>query len=312
MDKFESMRAFAQVVEAGGFAAAARQMGLSRSAVNKLVMNLEDHLQTQLLHRTTRKVSTTDAGRAFYQRCIRLLADLEEAELALTRMQEEPKGSLRINAPMTFGTLHLGPILTDFMAQYPDLKIELALSDRFIDPVDEGFDVTVRIAQVPISANLIVHFLAPSPVVLSAAPTYLERHGLPTQPEELKSHPCLHYGHIAQDNSWTLIGPDQDEYQIPIQGPLCCNNGEVLREAALAGLGIAMLPTFIVGEDLRQRRLQQVLPLYHPPEIGIYGLYPVNRHLSAKVTVLIDFLQGRLGRLAAPWPTHRPIGAVGA
>lgn len=306
MDKFESMRAFTQVVEAGGFAAAARHMGLSRSAVNKLVMNLEDHLQTQLLHRTTRKVSTTDAGRAFYQRCIRLLADVEEAELALTRLQEEPKGNLRINAPMTFGTLHLSHLLTDFMAQYPDLHVELVLNDRFIDPVDEGFDVTVRIAEAPVSASLIVHFLAPSPVVLSAAPVYLERHGLPAQPEDLKSHACLHYGHMSQDNIWFLIGPDLDECQIPIQGPLCCNNGEVLQQAALAGLGIAMLPTFIVGEDLKRGRLQPVLPLYHPREIGIYALYPVNRHLSTKVMVLTEFLQGRLADLVGPLPPDRP------
>ncbi|MEY3297526.1 MAG: hypothetical protein RLZZ597_786 [Cyanobacteriota bacterium] len=143
MDKFESIRAFTQVVESGGFAAAARQMGLSRSAVNKLVMNLEESLRTQLLHRTTRRVSTTAAGRAFYERCLNILADLEEAELALSRLQEEPRGSLRVNAPMTFGILHLGPLLAEFITQYPDLQVELSLNDRFIDPIDEGFDVTV-------------------------------------------------------------------------------------------------------------------------------------------------------------------------
>ncbi|NJL46391.1 MAG: LysR family transcriptional regulator [Leptolyngbyaceae cyanobacterium SM2_5_2] len=294
MDKFESIRAFTQVVEAGGFAAAARRMGLSRSAVNKLVMNLEEHLQTQLLHRTTRRVAPTDAGRAFYERCLTILTDLEEAELALSRLQEEPRGNLRINAPMSFGTLHLAPLLVDFMAQYPDLHVELSLNDRFIDPIDEGFDVTVRIAQAPAAASLIVHALAPCPVVLCAAPSYLEQRSLPNLPGDLKHHDCLHYGHLTQDNAWTLIDADGQSSQIPIQGPLCCNNGEVLRQAALAGLGIVMLPGFIVAGDLQTGQLQPVLTAYQPLKIGIYALYPVNRHLSAKVKVLTEFLRQRL------------------
>jgi DNA-binding transcriptional LysR family regulator len=293
MDKLESIKAFTQVVEIGGFAAAARHMGVSRSAVNKLVINLENDLKTQLLHRTTRTVTPTDAGRAFYQRCTGILADLAEAELALTELQQEPKGKLRINGPMTFGTLHLAPIVADFLAQYPELEIELALNDRFIDPIEEGFDVTVRIAQPLKSANLIVHHLAPSPIVLCAAPAYLDQRGTPHHPEDLKHHACLHYGHVAQDYVWTLIGPQQT-HQFHVHGSLCCNNGEGLRQAALAGLGIVMLPTFIIGEDLRSGRLQQVLLDYHPPKTGIYALYPVNRHLSAKVKAWVEFLQHQL------------------
>ncbi|HSM81239.1 MAG TPA: LysR substrate-binding domain-containing protein [Nodosilinea sp.] len=292
MDKLESMRAFAQVVEAGGFAAAARRMGLSRSAVNKLVINLEEHLQTQLLHRTTRKVSPTDAGRAYYDRCLAILADLEEAELSLTRLHQEPRGSLRINAPMTFGTLHLAPLVVEFMAQYPELHVELVLNDRRIDPIEEGFDVTVRIAAEPPGAGLIAHRLAPCPLVLCAAPAYLQRHGTPTHPEDLKHHACLHYGHRAQDNSWTLVG--EETHTVTIDGPLCCNNGEVLRAAALAGLGIVMLPDFIVQSDVQQATLRPLLTAYPPPAIGIYALYPVNRHLSAKVTRLVEFLGQRL------------------
>jgi DNA-binding transcriptional LysR family regulator len=293
MDKLDSIKAFTQVVESGGFAAAARHMGVSRSAVNKLVINLENDLKTQLLQRTTRTVTPTDAGRAFYERCKRILADLAEAELALTQLQQEPKGKLRINAPMTFGTLHLAPIVAAFLAQYPELVVELALNDRFIDPIEEGFDVTVRIAQPPESANLIVHHLAPSPIVLCASSTYLDQRGIPQHPEDLKHHACLHYGHVAQTYVWTLIGPE-NTHQVQVHGPLCCNNGEGLREAALAGLGIVMLPTFIIGEDLRSGRLKQVLPDYHPPEIGIYALYPVNRHLSAKVKVWVEFLERQL------------------
>jgi len=294
MDKLESLRAFTQVVESGGFAAAARAMGLSRSAVNKLVLNLEAYLQTQLLYRTTRKVTPTDAGRAFYQRCTAILADLEEAELALSRLQAEPKGSLRINAPMTFGTLHLAPRLGEFMAQYPDLKIELVLNDRFIDPINEGFDVTVRIAQAPVASGLIVHQLAPSPVVLCAAPAYLRQHGSPTTPEQLQQHACLHYGPMAPGTPWYLTGPDGTNHGVMVQGPLCSNNGEVLQASVLAGLGIALLPTFIVGDDLRQGRLHRILTDYQPAPLSIYALYPVNRHLSTKVNVFIEFLQRRL------------------
>jgi DNA-binding transcriptional LysR family regulator len=297
MDKFESMKAFTQVVEAGGFAAAARQMGLSRSAVNKLVMNLEEALQTQLLHRTTRKVTPSDAGRAFYQRCVTILADVEEAELALTRLQAEPRGNLRVNAPMTFGTLHLAPLLTDFIGQYPDLHVELSLNDRFIDPIDEGFDVTVRIAQAPTDGNVIVHPLAPSPVVVCAAPSYLARHGIPTHPQDLTNHACLHYGHMDQHNTWVLR-QGEETHPVDIGGPLCCNNGDVLRVAALEGLGIALLPTFIVGDDLQRGTLQHILTRYHPPETNIYALYPVNRHLSTKVKLLVMFLQQRLAAMA--------------
>lgn len=292
MDKLESMRAFTQVIEAGGFAAAARRMDLSRSAVNKLVINLEEHLQTQLLHRTTRKVSPTDAGRAYYDRCLAILADLEEAELALTRLQQEPRGSLRINAPMTFGTLYLAPLIVEFMTLYPELRVELVLNDRRIDPVEEGFDITVRIAAKPPGSGLIDHRLAPCPLVLCAAPAYLQRRGTPDHPNELKDHACLHYGHRAQDNSWTLVG--DAPHTIAIHGPLCCNNGEVLRTAAIAGLGVVMLPKFMVERDLESDRLNPILIDYPPPAINIYALYPVNRHLSAKVTRLVEFLAERI------------------
>lgn len=292
MDKLESMRAFTQVVEAGGFAAAARRMDLSRSAVNKLVMNLEEHLQTQLLHRTTRRVIPTDAGRAYYDRCLAILADLEEAELSLSRLQQEPRGSLRINAPMTFGTLHLAPLVVEFMAQYPDLHVELVLNDRRIDPIEEGFDITIRIAAEPPGSGLIAHRLASCPLVLCAAPAYLERCGIPIHPHDLKHHACLHYGHRAQDNSWTLVGAAS--HQVEIRGPLCCNNGEVLRAAAIAGLGIVMLPEFIVQKDLASDRLHPVLADYPPPAINIYAIYPVNRYLSAKVTRLVEFLAEKI------------------
>ena len=293
MDKFESMKAFTRVVEAGGFAAAAREMGVTRSTVNKLVINLEGHLQTQLLQRTTRKVSPTDAGRAFYIRCVNILADVQDAELALSQLDDNPKGTLRVNAPMTFGTLHLAPILSEFMVQYPDIQVELSLNDRMIDPIEEGFDVTLRIAIAPTSASLVVEDLATSPLVLCAAPSYLDRAGTPLHPQDLRHHACLHYGYMSQQRMWSLIGPDQS-YQVGVKGPLCCNNGEVLCEAAIAGLGLVILPKFIVSEALEQGLLIPVLEAYQPGILKICALYPVNRRLSTKVTVWTEFLKQKL------------------
>ncbi|MBD2054987.1 LysR family transcriptional regulator [Oculatella sp. FACHB-28] len=294
MDKFDGIRAFTQVVVSGGFAAAARDMGLSRSAVNKLVIALENDLGVQLLHRSTRVVTPTETGLAFYERCVEILASLEEAERSLTQLQKEPKGRLRINAPMSFGIMHLSPALANFLVQYPDLQVELTLSDRFVDPIEEGFDITVRIAKPQASASLIVHTLAPAQRVLCASSTYLEAHNIPTHPNELRHHSCLHYGQLAFENQWTLIGPD-GEHTFSVKGTLCSNNGEVLRDAAVRGLGITLLPRFIVEPELQQGKLQVVLPDYHPTELSIYVIYPVNRHLSTKVRLLVDFLQQQFG-----------------
>lgn len=295
MDKFESMRAFTQVVVSRGFAAAAREMGLSRSAVNKLVIGLESELGVQLLHRSTRVVSPTETGLAFYERCLEILASLEEAERSVMQLHGEPRGRLRVNAPMSFGTMHLAPALADFLVQYPDLQVQLTLNDRFIDPIEEGFDVTVRIAEPQQTASLIVHSLAPAQRVLCAAPIYLETYGTPSHPNELHHHSCLHYGQLAVEDQWILIGAD-GEYTVSVNGVLCSNNGEVLKDAAVRGLGITLLPRFIVGQELQQGRLQIVLPHYHSPELSIYVIYSVNRHLSTKVRLLVDFLQERFGQ----------------
>lgn len=292
MDKFESIRAFTQVVNSGGFAAAAREMGLSRSTVNKLVIALENELGVQLLHRSTRVVTPTETGLAFHERCVEILASLEEAERAITQLHEEPRGKLRINAPMTFGTMHLAPALSDFLVQYPDLQVQLTLNDRFIDPIEEGFDITVRIAQPQEVASLIVHPLTSAPRVLCAAPSYLETHGMPVHPGELRQHSCLHYGQLAVEDQWTLIGT-QGEQTVSVAGVLCSNNGEVLRDAAVRGLGITLLPRFIVEPELQQGLLQIVMPEYHPPELSISVIYPVNRHLSTKIQLLVNFLQQR-------------------
>lgn len=299
MDKFDGIRAFTQVVDSGGFAAAAREMGVSRSAVNKLVIALENELGVQLLHRSTRVVTPTETGRAFYERCVEILASLEEAERSITQLHEEPKGRLRVNAPMSFGTMYLAPALADFLVQYAELQVQLTLSDRFIDPIEEGFDVTVRIAKPQESASLIVHPLTSVERILCAAPAYLEAQGRPQNPGELSQHSCLHYGQLAIANQWTLVGPDS-EHTISVKGVLCSNNGEVLKDAAVRGLGITLLPTFIVAAELQQGTLQRILPDYRGTELAIAVIYPVNRHLSTKVQLLVDFLRERFGDAPAP------------
>jgi len=293
MDKLNSIRAFTKVVQHSSFAAAARDLRLSRSAVSKHVIELEQELGGQLLSRTTRSVTATENGQAYYERCLAILSDLEEADLSATRLQAEVRGLLRINAPMSFGTLHLARAVADFMEKYPDLRIQLLLSDQQVDPVQEGFDVTLRIADLP-SSSMIARRIAPARRAICASPSYLARHGTPKHPDDLRGHACLTYGHLATGNQWKLTGPDGDHW-IAIPWTLCTNNAEVLRDAAVQGRGIALLPTFIAGADFQQGRLATILPGYQAPEISIYAIYPETRHLSLKVRVFIDFLVERFG-----------------
>ncbi len=292
MDKFAGILAFTQVVNFGGFAAAAREMGCSRSAVNKLVNHLEKELGVQLLYRTTRQVSPTEIGMAFYERCTAILADLEAAEAATSQRQTELRGNLRVNAPVSFGTLHLSQAIAEFIEQHPQLHVELTLNDRFVDPIEEGFDVTIRISQPPESPDMVANPLTTVPRYLCASGAYLEKYGIPTHPQDLRHHTCFHYGYLATGNPWKLTGED-GEHTICIQGNLYSNNGEVLRDAAIAGLGIVMLPEFIVGKALQQGSLQRILPNYQVPDISIWILHPISRHLSTKVRVFTEFLQAK-------------------
>ena len=293
MDKLGSIKAFTKVVEHGNFSEAGRELRLSRSAVSKYVIELERELGVQLLNRTTRSVSPTDNGRAYYQRCLAILADLEEADMAVTQAQVEPRGLLRVNAPMSFGTLHLGKAVADFMSRFPELVIQIVLGDHFVDPVQEGFDVTLRIADLA-SSSLIARRIVPARRVLCAAPAYLAGRGAPRHPNDLRSHACLTYDHLATGTQWKLSGADGDHW-IQVDWNLCANNGEVLRDAAVAGHGIALLPTFLVGPDLQSGRLVSVLDGYAAPDLTLYAIYPPTRHLSVKVRLFIDFLVERFG-----------------
>ena len=258
--------------------------------VNKLVAQLEEVLDVQLLQRTTRRVSPTDTGRAYYERCVDILAEVKAAELSVTQLQAQPRGTLRINAPMSFGTMHLAGAIAQFMSQYPDIQVQMTLSDRFVDLIEEGFDVTLRIAEATAEEALITQAIAPIRRVLCAAPTYLEAHGVPTHPDDLRQHPCLHYGHLATGSKWQLTGPDKT-YTIAIKCRGYSNNGEVLRESAIAGVGIALLPTFIIGNALKSNQLSVILPDYCPPQLTARLCYATNRHLSTKIQLLSAFLQ---------------------
>lgn len=293
MDKLEAMNAFARVVALGSYAEAGRHLRLTRSAVSKAVMELEQLLGVRLLDRTTRKVSPTEAGRAYYERCLEILASVEETELQVSRLHDEPRGVLKINAPVSFGVLYLGAAVTEFMGSYRELRIELTLNDRFIDPIEEGVDVTIRIGALA-DSSLIARKLAPARRVLVAAPSYLRRHGTPASPDELMQHRCLNYGHTTTLPKWQLVR-DGEPISVPISSPFCCNNGDVLRVAALEAQGIALLPTFLVGHDIAGGTLHVVLPRYAPTALGVYALYAPNRYLAAKTRLFIDFLLSRFG-----------------
>jgi DNA-binding transcriptional LysR family regulator len=294
MDKFEAMRAFTKVVEAGGFAAAARQLGLSRSVVNRAVIELEGELRAQLLRRSTRQVTPTEPGLAFYDRCIQILGDLDEAVSAVAELQERPSGNLRVNAPMSFGTMHLAPVVAEFMARHPDVHVELVLNDRLVDPIEEGFDITLRIAEATPSTSLIAQEIVPARRVLCASPAYLEQAGEPARPTDLRGHRCLHYGYLSSGSQWRLLGPDGDR-PYAIDCVMWSNNGEVLKHAALHDQGIALLPTFIVGDALQEGQLRTVLVDHTPPPISVCALYPRHRHLSAKVRLFVELVRQRFG-----------------
>ena len=293
MDKLGAMNAFAKVVALGSFAEAARALGSTRSATSKAVMELEHLLGVRLLDRTTRRVRASEAGLAYYDRCVEILARVEETEMQVARLHGEPRGILKVNGPTSFGALYLGPAVAEFMARFPDLKIELTLSDRFIDPIEEGVDVTVRIAELA-DLSFIARRLAPARRAFVVSPAFVARHGAPDTPEDLARVPCLSYGHTTSLQRWRIV-VDGEAIAAPINSILCSNNGDVLRSAALAGLGVAELPTFLIGPDIEAGRLKTVLDRFPQPAFGVHALYASNRYLAAKTRAFVDFLVKRFG-----------------
>lgn len=293
MDNLSEMAVFAKVVQHCGFTAAAAALGVSKSAVSKQVRRLEDRLGARLLNRTTRKLSLTEVGEVFYEHCARIVEQAQAAADEVGSLAATPRGRLRVNAPMTFGTMHLGPVFAEFLEGHREIEVDLVLDDRFIDLVAEGFDVALRIAAL-VDSSLIVRRLAPMRTVLCAAPGYLQRHGKPQQPEDLLAHNCFGYLYRDSGTDWNLTGA-KGPISIPLRGNLRANNGEVLRDVALAGAGIVALPSFIVGDELRAGNLVELLSEYVPQTHAIYAVYPHRRHLMPKVRAFVDFLVNRFG-----------------
>ena len=285
------MAVFARVAEARSFTAAARELGMTKSAVSKQVARLEAHLGLRLLNRSTRRLSLTEAGAAFLGGCQQMVAEAEQAEQAVSFLAAAPRGTLSLNAPVSFGTLHILPGLAEFLAAYPELRVEVTLNDRVVDLVEEGFDAAVRIRKLEDSA-LVARRLATSRRVLAAAPDYLRRHPAPARLEDLAAHDCLIYAYQREGPLWRLEGPEGPR-EVKVSGRLQVNNGDALMAAAIGGAGIAYLPTFLCGDALREGRLARVLPDWCDREDSISVIYPQGRNLLPKVRVFVDFMAER-------------------
>jgi DNA-binding transcriptional LysR family regulator len=294
MDIVSSMKIFVAVVDNGSFAAAADRLDMSRAMASKSLAALEDHLGTRLLNRTTRRLSLTEAGMAFYERSVQILADVWEAEQVAGRMAAEPRGTLKVTMPLTYGLHRLGPVIADYVKRHPQVKLDLSLNDRKIDLVEEGFDVAIRIGRMP-ESGLIARKLGTVHGVVVGAPDYLARHGKPEVPADLVGHVCLGYSLASLGDEWRLKGPD-GLVGVRCSGSIRADNGDMLRLAAIAGSGLIFQPRFIVEEDIRAGRLEQVLSDYTSEELGIHAVYPSRRHLSAKVRTFVDFLVSELAR----------------
>jgi DNA-binding transcriptional LysR family regulator len=294
MEDLERMVIFARVVETRSFSEAARRMGLSKSLVSKRITQLEKSVGARLLNRTTRAMSLTEAGAVFYEHCARIVEELEAAKSAVGQLHAEPRGLLRVSALVAFGTMHIAPALPEFLSAYPDLQIDMEIKDRFVDLADERFDVAIRIAREP-SQNLVARRLATVRRKVCATPGYFKRRGIPKTPKDLERHNCLTYTSFDPQGPWRFKGPDGRTIDVRASGNLRLNDDEALSEAVLKGLGIAVLPTFIIGRDLQAGRLRSVLPEYVPAERHIFAVYLPTRHVSAKVRAFIDFLVARFG-----------------
>lgn len=300
MGRLDELEAFVHVVQEESFSEAARRLGISKSYVSKQISRLEDRLEARLLNRTTRQLQLTDIGALFYERCVLILGELEQAERAVTAMQSTPTGTLRLSVPVSFGVRFLSPMLAGFMCDHQELDVEVSYSDRVVNIVDEGFDLAVRIGQLA-DSSLFVRKLADVENLLCASPSYLERRGRPQRPGQLREHACLRYTYQSTGAMWRLLGGEaeeegagEEEFAFKPEGPMLANNGDALVEAALHGVGIALLPDFFVREALEQGRLERVLPGWSAgARAGIWAMYPHNRHMSAKVRLFVDFLVER-------------------
>jgi len=292
MSHFEEIKAFTQIVEAGSITAAAERLSLAKSAVSRRLSELEQRLGVELFHRTTRKMILTDSGQGFYERSSRILADLEEAENAVSQAHQELSGELRVAAPLSFGVMHLGPAITEFQKLHPAIRFDIDFNDRQIDLIQEGFDVGIRIAELE-DSSLIARKLASNSIIVCASPDYLDKYGTPTTPEELIDHHCLTYSYLPNPNQWNFIDMLGQVQTIRVKSSMQSNSGNYLRDAAIAGLGVLRQPTFIAYDEIKKKELVPILQDYEIPSVNAYAIYPPTRHLSQRVRTFIDFLVDR-------------------
>ncbi|WP_159688830.1 LysR family transcriptional regulator [Cognatazoarcus halotolerans] len=288
MDRFLEMQTFAAVVDAGSFVKAADVLEMSKAAVSRHVGELETRLGVRLLHRTTRRLSLTEEGEVFYQRCRELLSGLEEAEAELDSRSAAARGLLRVNAPVTFGIRHLAPLWGAFREQHPQVQLDVTLSDRTVDLVEEGYDLAIRIASLPAS-TLVSKRLASTRMVLCASPVYLQARGVPEHPLELAGHDIISYSYLATRDEWHFDGPG-GPVSVKTAPVMHTNSGDTCRAAALAHQGIILQPTFLVGSDLVSGALVELMPEFRSLEFGIFAMYPTRKHVAPKVRALVDFL----------------------
>jgi DNA-binding transcriptional LysR family regulator len=286
--KFQEMASFVSVVNEGSFIRAADASGLSKAAISRHLNDLEHRLGVRLLHRTTRRLSLTPEGQAFYARCREVLASVEEAESEITSQSGAPSGVLRVNAPLTFGVLHLAPLWGQFADLYPKVSLEVSLGDRAVDLVEEGYDLAVRITATT-GPMLVSRKLASTRVVLCASPEYLAKHGTPTHPSELTAHRAVAYTYWSGRDEWEFHGP-HGPVIVHVNACIHTNNGDTCRLAALEHQGVILQPTFIVGKDLERGTLIELMPQFRSVELGIHAVYPTRKFLPLKVRRLIDFL----------------------
>jgi len=289
MSQLEDMRLFTATLDTGSFTAAAERLGLSKQFISKRVAALEAGLGVRLLVRTTRHLRPTDLGRAYAEQARAILQQVDELDQTVSGASRTPRGRLRITAPMSFGTLHLSPLLPRFLDGFPEAAVELDLSDRVVDLMGEGYDLAIRIGELA-DSSLIARRLVPAEMVTCCSPAYLKKRKRPRTPADLAAHDCLVYGHGRQVE-WRFGGGARD---LAVSGRYRANNGELLRDAAIQGLGIAQLPTFIVGDALRDGRLVTVLDAYRPRMSAVHAVYPQHRQSSLLLHAFVDFLQRAL------------------
>ncbi len=287
LSETSELRVFASVIAHGSFARAADEHQMTPSGVSKLIARLEERLGARLLQRTTRKLSLTEAGSTFHGRALRLLHDLSEAEAEVSADRLQPRGVLRLSAPVPFGTAHVSPLIPKMAKLFPELTIDVVLTDRFVDMVDEGFDLAIRLGALA-DSRLIVRRLCANRRILIASRHYLKKNGTPKRPADLTGHECLIFTALSNAREWRLVGKSEN-VTVPVDGRIVSNNGEVLFEAIKAGHGIGLGATFLVHEALRRGQVVRVLPAYEFERASVFAVYPSARQLSSKARAAIDF-----------------------